>query len=496
MNPTETRALLEHVLHSPKIKASFRPHAQQNKLNKKKIIQAVLGDMNNLWQRFKDPAKITKFVETFIGNHISDFLIRKTPLENDDSTTITTTLATTLAEEEDQRISQDPLLRLKKEMEERRKQQQQQVTNATNATNATNNEVNTEEKNDNDNLKETEKGSINNNNNNNMQAQQMVFQTPPQAPAQALQQQLLQLQQMQQNIQRQLLLQQQQQQQRPQQTQIQTQTQRGAPQPLPQQVQVQKQQEEPQQQPQQQPQEEPQLQPQPSEDRAVIHIDARERNVEEFVRCNPFCIYMNDNITCLISIRDLMVSNIHNDGYLLVQISEYKKNVYENQLNREIQFKLFRSHKDDQFSYYRNVDQESMIRVRDISRITFNIVRPNGTLLFGQKDDLFFVEDVVNEEEGGGGGGGLSFTIGGGGGVGGVGGLKEGDTLTLFDKDINKGIECVVVSLSASPLDKFINNKQTVVKVSLVEKRVVVPQGGFKYAMCNKHQISISLEII
>ena len=174
----------------------------------------------------------------------------------------------------------------------------------------------------------------------------------------------------------------------------------------------------------------------------------------------------------------MMVSNVTNDGYLLIQISEYNKSVYENQLNRDIQFKLFRTHKDANFSYYRNVDLERMIKVQDVSRITFNIVRPNGKLLFAQKDNVYnnctVQMDATDNTS--------KISIGGGGSH----DLTEADTLTLFDKDLDKGIECRVVARTAD---------SQVVQVEWLEGNAAAA-AAYKRVMSDKYQISLSLEII
>ena len=172
-----------------------------------------------------------------------------------------------------------------------------------------------------------------------------------------------------------------------------------------------------------------------------------------------------------------MVSNVTNDGYLLIQISEYNKSVYENQLNRDIQFKLLRTHKDANFSYYRNVDLERMIKVQDVSRITFNIVRPNGKLLFAQKDNVYNKCTVQMDNNT------SQISIGGGGHD-----LVEGDTLTLFDKDLEKGVECRVVEAAT---------KSQVVQVEWLEgSSAAAAAQNYKRAMSDKYQISLSLEII
>jgi hypothetical protein len=492
MNQNDTRILLEYIIKSQKIKRAFEAHKGQFKLDKKRIIETILADLNDLWLRFKDVSKIKLFVEAFVCNHITDFLIPQrqkkdyaTNVEDD----ITEANDVTAAANDDVtaadvRISQDPMARMQREMEERRKQaaaaaaapppkpKEQQLATTTI-------EVNTEEKNAPSNVEIA--AMLQPPPPSQQQPVPMVFQPPAaqpppqpqQAQTQQLQAQLIQIQQMQQNIQRQLMLQQQQQQQRPQQTP-------PPPPPLPLPLQQRPQQ------PQQQ-----QQQPLPAQgDRSVIHIDARERNLEEYPRSNPFSIYMNDNTTCLISVKDMMVSNFTNDGYLLIQISEYNKSVYENQLNRDIQFKLLRTHKDTNFSYYRNVDLERMIKVQDVSRITFNIVRPNGKLLFAQKDNVFNNCTVQMDTSGGGGGNNTAqISIGGGS----HHDLTEADTLTLFDKDLEKGVECRVVAGADSA-------KPQVVQVEWLEGNAAAAAtaaaASYKRVMSDKYQISLSLEII
>jgi len=174
----------------------------------------------------------------------------------------------------------------------------------------------------------------------------------------------------------------------------------------------------------------------------------------------------------------MMVSNVTNDGYLLIQISEYNKSVYENQLNRDIHFKLFRTHKDANFSYYRNVDLERMIKVQDVSRITFNIVRPNGKLLFAQKDNVYNNCTVQMDAAAAGKTSKIS--------IGGSHDLTEADTLTLFDKDLDKGVECRVVAAADSQ----------VVQVEWLEGGGNAAAATYKRVMSDKYQISLSLEII
>ena len=197
---------------------------------------------------------------------------------------------------------------------------------------------------------------------------------------------------------------------------------------------------------------------------------------------------MNDNTTCLICVRDIIINNIHNDPYLLVQVSEYKKSLYENQLNRDIHFKMVRTNKDQNVSYYKNTDNETMIRLRDIDKVTFNIIRPNGKLLYSYVNDIVdikllsdtdkknYLENMTvitdpedpNIE--------LVQTN--------ITNVTEGDVLTLFDNEVEKGSETRVI---------YVDKKENIVILEYIEQSVKV---SYKRALINKFQISISLEII
>ena len=223
-------------------------------------------------------------------------------------------------------------------------------------------------------------------------------------------------------------------------------------------------------------------------DRSVIHIDSRERNLSVNKKCNPFSVDMTDDTTCLVSVRDMILSNVYNDPYLLIQISEYKRSLYENQVNREIHYKMVRTNKDQYCSYYINTDPETMIRLRDINKITFNVIRPNGRMLYSHTNDVCDVTLVSAEErksylettgvisnpeddnvellE-------VQFDT-----------LKDGDTLTLFDTEIEQGDEVRIV---------YIDKKGKKVLVEYVESKTLPT---YTKALINKYQISISLEII
>ncbi len=221
-------------------------------------------------------------------------------------------------------------------------------------------------------------------------------------------------------------------------------------------------------------------------DRSVIHIDSRERNIVECPKSNPFSIYMNDGTTCLVCVRDLVTTNIHNDPYLLLQISEYTKSVYENQLSREVHFKLVRVHKDDSCAYYKNTDMETMIRLRDINKVTFNIIRPNGKLLYSYVDDIREAASLSEEKR-------VEFletnpelkdknvevleTV--------PDSVQVGDLVTVFEKDVDRGAEAKVIIVDRE------NNR--VVLEHLDES---FTGGNHKRILLNKFQVSISLEII
>jgi len=225
---------------------------------------------------------------------------------------------------------------------------------------------------------------------------------------------------------------------------------------------------------------------QQEQDRSVIHIDSRERNIAECPKSNPFSIYMNDGTTCLVCVRDLVTTNIHNDPYLLIQISEYTKSVYENQLNREVHFKLVRVHKDDACAYYKNTDMETMIRLRDINKVTFNILRPNGKILYSYVNDVKEAATITEEQR-------VEFldanqelrdknvevlqTV--------PDLVEVGDLVTVFEKDVEGGFEAKVII------------------VDRVNNRIVIEHlddsftnGHNKRILLHKFQVSISLEII
>ncbi len=221
-------------------------------------------------------------------------------------------------------------------------------------------------------------------------------------------------------------------------------------------------------------------------DRSVIHIDSRERNILECSKSNPFSIYMNDGTTCIVCVRDLVTTNIHNDPYLLIQISEYSKSVYENQLNREVHFKLVRVHKDDNCAYYKNTDMETMIRLRDINKVTFNIIRPNGKLLYSYVNDIREASTIAEEQF-------AEFldanqelrdrhvevltTI--------PDLIEVHDTVTVFERDIESGLEAKVIIVDKA------NNR-----VVLEHLDDSFTSGNNKRILLNKFQVSISLEII
>ena len=160
--------------------------------------------------------------------------------------------------------------------------------------------------------------------------------------------------------------------------------------------------------------------------------------------------------------------------------------MYENQLNREVHFKLVRVHKDDSCAYYKNTDMETMIRLRDINKVTFNILRPNGKLLYSYVDDIRETASLSEEKR-------LEFLEA-------KPELKDknveileavpdyievGDLVTLFEKDVEGGAEKKVLIVDR------VNNK-----VVLEHLDDTVTSGSHKRILLNKFQVSISLEII
>lgn len=593
MNEKTKRELLESIIRSEKILNAFEKYRSSYKLNKKLMIERIVEELDNLWERFKDIPKLKKFLETFLSNHIKDFLIKnRSPSSRSDSISV----------QQDQRVDVDPNERLQRELEERKKLNitlpMKNSSDLDETTEPFINEENMEEKNEsfdkdmshrnqqmNQGNQQMNQGMYSQMNPNpNMIPQQPQMMQQPQQQQQMqqsftpqMQQQLQQLQQLQQQLQHQLQQQPQQMnrmnpQQFPNQSlpnqplpnqplpnqplpnqplpnqqfgnqqfpNQQFPNQQLANQPLPnqplpnQQLPNQKQymrrldvpqenhtthlkqktiDEPPKQQPLpvpvpqplvqqaapppvvqpqaalQQPAQHKEVQERSLIDRSVIHIDSRERNLQEHPKSNPFSIEMSDDMTCLIMIRDMIVSNVTNDPYLLVQISEYKNSLYENQLNRDIHYKMVRKHKDEQFSYYENTDPETMIRLRNISRITFQVIRPNGKLLYSSVQDVCDVTKVYTEEEK------TEY-------VESVSSLEQldqkkvevlelaldhlnlHDTLTLFDDAVEKGDEAQIIHMDRK-------NKKIVVEYMDGKSST-----GYQKIMIHKYQLSISLEII
>jgi hypothetical protein len=129
-----------------------------------------------------------------------------------------------------------------------------------------------------------------------------------------------------------------------------------------------------------------------------------------------------------------------------------------------------------------------MIRLRDINKITFNVIRPNGRMLYSYTNDVCDIKVVSEEEK-------KSYLE-----TTGVisnpeddnvellevqlDSLKDGDTLTLFDTEIEKGDEVRIV---------YVDKKGKKVLVEYVESKTLPT---YTKALINKYQISISLEII
>jgi hypothetical protein len=149
---------------------------------------------------------------------------------------------------------------------------------------------------------------------------------------------------------------------------------------------------------------------------------------------------------------------------------------------------MVRTNKDQYCSYYINTDPETMIRLRDINKITFNVIRPNGRMLYSYTNDVCDIKVVSEEEK-------KSYLE-----TTGIisnpedenvvllevqfDSLKDGDTLTLFDTEIEKGDEVRIV---------YVDKKGKKVLVEYVESKTL---STYTKALINKYQISISLEII
>jgi hypothetical protein len=530
MDENKKRTVLENILKSDKINGSFNRYKNSNKLNKKLIVERIMAEIDGLWSRFNDIGKLNRFLESFISNHIKDFLIPR-KINDLDSVNVGNS---------DSRVNEDPKERLHREIEERKKSKIViPVSNESTEVVEENiehieefgNEENMAEKNETSNLE-----TMNRNNYPQqpmqpmMHPQQQQMMHPQQQQMMFQQQQQQMMNQQQQHQQQQMMNQQQPQmmnQQQPQMTHPQQQPLQNTmnpnmiphqqqknftakrpemsmsmPMPMPMQQQQQpsmpiQQQQLPmpmQQQPPMQQQQPPipmstQLPQQPQQqeqDRSVIHIDSRERNIVECPKSNPFSIYMNDGTTCVVCVRDLVTTNVHNDPYLLVQISENTKSVYENQLSREVHFKLVRVHKDDSCAYYKNTDTETMIRLRDINKVTFNIIRPNGKLLYSYVNDVResaslseeklteFLENNKelndkNVEV-------LEIT---------TTHLEPSDIVTVFEKDVESGVEAKILSV-----DKV--NNRAVIEYTNGN----LTSGSNRRVLLNKFQVSISLEII
>ena len=320
MDESKKRTVLESILKSDKISGAYSRHKANNKLNKKLIIERIMAEIDGLWVRFNDVNKLNRFLESFISNHIRDFLIPKKA--ND--------LESVVATNGDKRVEEDPNERLKREIEERKKskivipvsEERDDIGNSGNSGNSGErgehieefiNEENIAEKNETSNLE----SMMNRNNFQQMPVQQMNSNMMSPQQMQMMQQQQMnpniipQQQQQNRNFTNKPVqpMQQQPMQQQPMQQQpMQPINNTIAPNPMPVSMPPSVQVAVP-------------IQQQQEPDRSVIHIDSRERNIVECPKSNPFSIYMNDGTTCLVCIRDLVTTNIHNDPYLLVQIS-------------------------------------------------------------------------------------------------------------------------------------------------------------------------------
>ena len=83
------------------------------------MVERIVEELDTLWERFKDIDKLKNFLETFISNHIEDFLVKITSktskIEN------SAKQKDYEPSETDSRTEEDPNERLQRELAERRK---------------------------------------------------------------------------------------------------------------------------------------------------------------------------------------------------------------------------------------------------------------------------------------------------------------------------------------------------------------------------------------
>ena len=577
MDDSTKRMILQSILSSEKIKKKYELFRNNYKLNKRLIIERIINEIDLLSKRFKDNIKLINFLESYIANHIKDFL---TPRRDNDNFSKDTTF------NDNSKIPENPEERFKREMEQRNNviiQKNPQNEEIINNESDYLNEENIEEKNETNNTEMMNRNFNSNNNPNqpynpylsnpqmnpiNQQLNPMNQQmnpinqqlNPMNQQMNPMNQQLNPMNQQMNSMNQQMnsmnqqmnpmnqqmnpMNQQMYQQQlnnRNLQSDVSSNQQGYAPnrnirrrnepsltpqQPLqqpimtPQQPMMTPQQpmmipQQPIMSPQQpimtpqqpmitpqQPIITPQQQTQPQEqtqdsvikedtlERSLIHIDSRERDFKTIKCSNPFNIQMINKITCLICVKDLIVNNLYSDPYLLVQIMESSKGVYENQLNSIIHFKLVKVESNRDSSYYKNIDPHTMIRLRDINSITFNIIRPNGKVLYNSFVDLYDIKleskedakaylenksvisemsdkmELINVDN-------LENVH-----------LEEGDMVNLFDKGLEDNIEYKVI---------YLNKKDNKILLETLENRGLT---NFSKLLISKYQIAITLEII
>ena len=82
MKDSEKKELLETILKSKKISSTYDKYRSKYKFNKRLMVEKIVEELDTLWEKFKDIDKLIKFLETFISNHIEDFLIKITKFIN------------------------------------------------------------------------------------------------------------------------------------------------------------------------------------------------------------------------------------------------------------------------------------------------------------------------------------------------------------------------------------------------------------------------------
>jgi hypothetical protein len=136
-----------------------------------------------------------------------------------------------------------------------------------------------------------------------------------------------------------------------------------------------------------------------------------------------------------------------------------------------------------------------MIRLRNINKITFNIIRPNGKLLYSNVSDIFNINVISRENA-------IQY-------------FEKSNTLTSFENnmilittdnmDLVNVNEGDTVALFNNRLDKsdefkiiYINTRDNIILLECSESKELNPKATELYSklLINKYQISITLEII